>query len=69
MLKVEVMGEDGHITTIAIDSVLEVPQKGTSYTCGRCGKETKVKNVSIPYRDDSNGKNNHVDNGQESVLK
>lgn len=68
MLKVDIMGDDNHLFTVTIDSVLEVPKKGTSVVCGKCGKTVKVKNAGLPYRAD-NGQNNYpMDEGQESAL-
>ena len=70
MLKVEVMGEDRHIFTVSIDSVLEVPKQGDDIVCGKCGKPTKVMNAGVPYRADNNGQNNgSTTEGQASIFK
>lgn len=70
MLMVEVNCVDGHTFTMPIDSVLEVPKKGASIVCGKCGNQSTVLNVGFPYRADSNGQHSHVDtDGQQSLIK
>lgn len=67
MLMVEVIGADGHTFTMSIDSVLEVPAKGASIVCGKCGENTFVLNVGFPYRADNNGQQPNAD-GQQSLV-
>lgn len=69
MLRVEVIAVDGHTFTMDIDSVLEVPEKGASIVCGKCGNVTIVQNVGFPYRADNNGKSHIVDPDQKSLTK
>lgn len=69
MLQVEVMGSDNHVFTVQIDSVIELPVRGTDIVCGKCGKKVKVTNVGAPYRPPSNGqRDTSQDEGQISGL-
>lgn len=66
-MQVDITYEDGHKTTVPIESVLELPKVGTEITCATCKQKTRISRVGIPYRVeriDASGNEN-----QQSLLK
>jgi len=49
-MEIEVLLSCGHIMILTIESVLNIPQKGTEVRCSQCKQMGKIKRVGTPYR-------------------